>query len=158
MIAAMGKRTPSVVVIVGLLAGTVHADSKVEPAPDPWKQVFAASAVATAGLLGFSMYARVRMDDEASQATAMLPGTLDNLTEDDCHRADVIDPGGHFRSACRWESRGSTAMYFGLGFAAITAVTAYLAFVDKPVKRESKIAVTPSVSPDGAGALVEMRW
>lgn len=138
----------------------------VEP-PTIWKPVFAASLVAGIGSMAFSAYGYHRMRSEAGKVDAYAYGLYSTVSSDDCGRADLeID---HFASACAWRRRSIVTSVMAGGFGALALVAGYMAFVrdrteTPPVtrtaarRRDRPIAVLPTVSPDGAGATVQLDW
>ncbi|MDX2088365.1 MAG: hypothetical protein SFX73_10970 [Kofleriaceae bacterium] len=127
-----------------------------------WKPAFYATAIGTVALAALSVYAYADSQSLADGITGTRPGcTGDNcaLTQDDCGTT-VPNDSGNFEQACgryslhKWTLVGSVV----LGIAA--AGTGYMAFVRGGGSKESatKVAVTPTVGPDGSGAMVRVTW
>lgn len=149
-------RTVGIALIVVMMLGRSAAadDDKKH-----WRTAFVVSLAATVGVTAAAGLSLVSVHSEASQIEAMKVDG-DTITDDDCNdRSDILnDQGGHFDSACAWRSRYKTASVFTLGFAIVTVATAYLAFRGGDDPPSSPVTVTPTLSRDGAGAQLQMRW
>lgn len=133
-------------------------DPLVLPAPrslNPWKPIFGASLGLAITATVFTVYARHRTDDEASQASTVVSFPYRPLTDDDCGTAAGDAAGPHFARACTWSRRGTIGAYSALGFGAFTFVAAYFAFRSRG---DDAIVVTPTASKDGAGAELSLTW
>ncbi len=130
------------------------------PAPkpaNPWKPIFGVSLGLAIVATGFTFYAHDRSTDEAAKimASSAFPYTI---TDADCGRITLSDPSDarHFSNACAWSRRSAIAVYGGLGVGVFTFVAAYFAFRDRP--QDHGVAVTPTVTSDGAGAQLSLAW
>ncbi len=152
----MAKLLGIAVIVVMMVGGRVAA----EPERNPWKPVFFASLALTAGAATFWGVSYASMRSEADQIEATKPSGQP-ITQDDCNdRVDIVDDAGdHFDSACTWRSRSRTGTLFTVGFGIVTLASAYLAFVDRDdPPSSSNLAISPTITPDGAGATLRLRW
>jgi len=152
----MAKLLGIAVIVVVMVGGRVAA----EPEREPWKPVFFASLALTVGASAFWSLSYASMQSEASEIDATKPGG-GAITQDDCNdRVGIVgDAGGHFDSACTWRSRARTGTLLTVGFGVVTLATAYFAFVDRDDPAGgSNLAFAPTVTPDGAGATLRLRW
>ena len=152
-------RTLVIAAIVVTMLGRSAAADKAEDHRQ-WRAVFFGSLALTVGTGAFWSVAYASMRTEADQIVAT-KANGDGINQDDCNdRAGITgDADGHFDSACAWRSRSRTALLFNVGFGIVTLASIYLAFIeDDGAPQASKIAVTPTVGRDGAGAQVQLRW
>ena len=152
----MTKLLGIALIVVMMVGGRVAA----EPERQPWKPVFFASLALAVGATAFWGVSYASMKSEADQIEATKQGGQ-SITQDDCNdRVGIVgDAGDHFDSACAWRSRSRTGSMLALGFGVVTLASAYLAFVDHDdPPSHSNIAVAPTITPDGAGATLRLRW
>ena len=152
----MAKLLGIAVIVVMMVGGRAAA----EPEPNPWRPVFFASLALTIGATAFWGVSYASMKSEADQIEATKPSGQP-ITQDDCNdRVDIVDDtGGHFDSACSWRSRSRTGSLLTVGFGVVTLASAYLAFVDRDApSSSSNLAIAPTITPDGAGATLRLRW
>lgn len=136
-----------------------RAPAVTAPERNVWKPIFVGSLAATVGTAAFSIYGYNKMKSEASQVREISGGGGGwFVTNEDCGRPGVVeaDGGNHFASACAWSTRSGVAAWATIGLSAVTAATAYMAFVHK--RGESRVVVAPTVSTEGAGASMQMTW
>jgi hypothetical protein len=145
------KRMVAVVLVVVLSSTTAFADDR-----DLWRGAFAGSLTLTLGGVMFAWHGWNKVqeaEDELCDRGAYpddpsCPRPATPITREELDRLN--DKG----------ERGSTFATVGVGMVAVGAVlsgiTFYKGFVAKP--RERAVAITPTVSKDGAGAALTLRW
>lgn len=117
---------------------------------DLWKPTFVAAAVVTAGLAGFSTYEYVQMKGLENNLPA-------GSTEGSCKGATE----GSLQEACSHFKKHEISAYAAIGTGALVLVSGYFAFFhDRSGERDNggKLAITPQLSPDGAGATLSFGW
>jgi hypothetical protein len=144
------KRAMVVVTLLGLTS-QANADSR-----DTWQGVFAGSLTVAAGGLMIYVHGATKVSDAEDELCAR--GAY--LDDPSCSRAVTITPSELDRLNAKGE-RGATlanigAVTTGAGLA-LAGLAFYKGFIAKP-KRESTVLVTPTVSKDGAGAALQLRW
>jgi hypothetical protein len=153
----MTKALVVTLIAVMLVGRTAAAEEEREP----WKPVFVASLALTVGAGAFWGFSHLSMRSEADEIMAV-NAKGSTITQDDCNaRAGITgDTGDHFDSACTWRSRSRTASVLVIGFGIVTLATAYLAFVhgDEPAANRSSVSIAPTISREGAGAALSLRW
>ena len=149
----MAKTLVLAVLLVTLVRGSAAAES------EPWRPVFFSSLALTVGTSVLWAVSVVSVRSEADQIEATKPNG-EPITQDDCHaRGGVVDDvGGHFASACAWRSRSRTAAAFTVGFGVVALASAYFAFRGGDDEDSPKVSITPTISRDGAGAHLQLRW
>jgi hypothetical protein len=144
------KRAMVVVTLLGLTA-QAHADSR-----DTWQGVFAGSlTVATGGLLIY-VHGATKVSDAEDELCAR-GGYLDDPS---CSQTVTLTASDVDRLNAKGE-RGATLANIGFlttgAGLAVAGFAFYKGFIAKP-KRESAVLVTPTVSREGAGAALQLRW
>ncbi len=136
-----------------------------------WKPVFGVTLLATIGLAAYSSYAYVQMKSAADEFDGTRPGgTGGDITESDCDNVGAImqAPGpDHLQDACDRQRIHQITAIAAIGGAVVTGVVGYLAFgrssdgggeIASRHRRAPLIVVAPTVSPQGAGATLQLRW
>ena len=146
--------------VIALLVVTIARGTATAEEREPWKPVFFTSLALTVVTGAVWAVSVVSVQSEADQIAATKVGG-ETITQEDCSdRAGIVgDEGGHFASACEWRSRSRTAAVFTVGFGIATLASAYFAFRGgDDAAPSSNIAITPTLSRDGAGAQLRLRW
>lgn len=151
------------------LTKTLTLRSLAVEKPTVWKPVFFGALATSVGTLALGVYGRRRMQDEADRVSIDgFRGWI--LQGDDCGRSDLgVDVGGHFAKACSWHRRSQVALVAAGGLSVLTVVAGYLAFVrdrrelPPPTrivgrKPHRKLAVLPTLTPEAAGASLQLDW
>jgi len=138
-----------------------------------WKPVFGVTLIATIGLAAYSSYAYVQMKSAADAFDGTRPGGAGgDITESDCDNVGAImqAPGpDHLQDACDRQRIHQITAIAAIGGAVVTGVVGYLAFGRSDDGRDTTTAavrrrraptvvVAPTVSPQGAGATLHVRW
>ncbi len=136
-----------------------------------WKPVFGVTLLATIGLAAYSSYAYVQMKSAADELDGTRSGgTGGAITESDCDSIGAImqAPGpDHLQDACDSQRIHQITAIAAIGGAVVTGVVGYLAFgrsgdgggeIASRRRRAPLIVVAPTVSPQGAGATLQLRW
>lgn len=154
----MARTLVNALLVVTIVHGTAAADRERDP--EPWRKAFFASlalTVSTGVIWGLSI---TTLHSEADQIEAT-KANGDSITQDDCgdRRGISNDVDGHFASACSWRSVSRTAAVFTVGFGVATIASAVFAFRGgDDAAPSSNVSITPTISREGAGAQLRLRW
>jgi len=144
-------RAMVVVMVLGLTANA-RADSR-----DTWQAVFAGSATVT--LAGVIMY--VHGTGKVSDAEDELCERGGYPTDPKCQFDDPTLTQDEVDRLNAKGSRGQTIARIGAGTIAfglvMTGISGYKGFIAKK-KQETAVTFVPTVSKDGAGATLQVRW
>ncbi|MFN0252237.1 MAG: hypothetical protein ACKV2T_35500 [Kofleriaceae bacterium] len=166
----MRKATAVVVVLALASATTVVADDSSGPdrkAPETsqteerspvWFAAFATSTFAFVGGVTLWGYSTTSMHDEVELIRATNPTSNADITEQDCGNQAIEDVGGHLAKACTWRSRARVAMWTTAAAIPLAVITGYFAFRSLPKKEKRSVALIPTVTTDGASAMLDIRW
>lgn len=137
--------------------GPDAAPAEPEERSPVWFGAFVTSLAVGVGGIGLYVYGSKRVDDEAAQieVSAPRPGPI---TERDCGQPGIIDHNGHFESACAWVDRSRFALLTTAIALPFALMTGYLAFRKLPTRERSRVTLVPTVSTEGAGAMLDLRW
>jgi len=140
---------------------------------DPWKPIFGVTAATALGFTVYSLYALYQAkastddisDPEKEFIISQRPGTRPPMppavSNDDCtdaNRAAAMS-GQAFKDACDYDDKNRTFAYVAVGVGAVALVAGYFAFVHEGKQEpKSSVAITPTLSPDGAGATLRIDW
>jgi hypothetical protein len=160
------SKSAAVVLVVALVSGTAFANDTVpENQPESeerspvWLGAFIASSTVFVGSLSLYLYGGHRVDEEASLVQATdIDNPQDALSNEDCNNENIVDRGGHFRSACTWSNRTRIAGPVILASGLFAIVTGYLAFRAQPKKEKRSVAFVPTVTTQSAGAMLDVHW
>ncbi|MDB4962788.1 MAG: hypothetical protein JWP01_2787, partial [Myxococcales bacterium] len=128
-----------------------------------WKPIFGITAVVAVGLGGYSLFEYTKMTSEAK----LFRGTRKNGATGDVNQADCEDPskvmetsqGNHLENACSHYQTHKNMGYAAAAVGAVAVVTGVVAFyVVKKKEAPGRVAITPSVSPQGASASLSFEW
>jgi hypothetical protein len=145
--------------VIALLVVTMVRGAAAAEEREPWKPVFFTSLALTVVTGAVWAVSIASVQSEADQIVATKAGG-ETITQEDCSdRAGITgDDGGHFSSACEWRSRSRSAAVFTVGFGIVTLASAYFAFRGGDEAPASTVSITPTLSRDGAGAQLQLRW
>jgi hypothetical protein len=122
-----------------------------------FRGVFASSLIASTALMSAAIYYNLSWRADIDNVRVAKPED-GSITQDDCGRSDIEDKNGIFTSMCAKRDRSRILGIAGLAMAPVVAATFYFGFV-RISKREVKtIAIIPTVTPQVAGATLDIRW
>jgi len=136
---------------------------------DPWKPVFGVSLAASVGLVVYSWIKSSDMKDKAIglQGTR-IGGDMGPIDQGDCGDQVMTTTPELFRETCSLYDKHLYSAIAAGGFGALVLVSGYMAFVrshkepaaSTSARRTHKpsIALTPTLSPEGAGATLRIDW
>ncbi|HEY5950980.1 MAG TPA: hypothetical protein VIV40_36055 [Kofleriaceae bacterium] len=148
------KRAMVVITLLGLTA-QANADNR-----EAWQAVFAGSVTVAVGGVVMYVHGATKVDDARDELCARgaypydahcpQPSTYPTITQADIDRLNAKG------------DRGAVIANLGAATTGIGVIVAgialYKGFIAKPKKQESAVVVTPTVSKDGAGAALQLRW
>jgi hypothetical protein len=122
-----------------------------------WRAAFVTSSVAFIGLAGAHFYYWSSWHGDVDNIRASKSGS-GVITQDDCaHPERVDDKNGVFTSLCRKRDRSLLFGTAAMLTVPLAVVTGYFAFFHV-TRREKTIAIVPTVTPQVAGATLDIRW
>lgn len=132
---------------------------------DPWKPIFGFTAATALGLGVYSVFkwnesrAPSLTADEKTAIRLHSPGEI--INQGDCTDAVLMDPatGKSFAASCAAYDTHVTFAFVAGGVGAVALVAGYFAFVRGGKHEPARsVALTPTLSPDGAGATLRLEW
>jgi hypothetical protein len=127
-----------------------------------WKPIFGVTAIAALGLGGYSLFEYTKMTSEAKLFRGTRKsGATGPVNEADCENPSNVtetSTGNHLGNACSHYKTHKNTGYAAAAVGAVAVVTGVVAFFVVNKESPSRVAVTPSVSPEGASASLSFEW
>lgn len=131
----------------------------------PWKPIFGVTAAAALGLGAYSLIkwneSRAPSLTTAERAAIESHSPGADINQNDCTEAVLMDPmtGKNFADSCAAYDTHVTFAIIAGSVGAVALVAGYFAFVrGGKAEPSSRIAITPTLSPEAAGATLRLEW
>ncbi len=136
---------------------------------DPWKPVFGVSLAASVGLVVYSWIKSSDMKDKAiGLEGTRIGGDMGPIDQGDCGDQVMTTTPELFQETCSLYDKHVYSAIAAGGFGALVLVSGYMAFFrshkepapSTSARRTHKpsMALTPTLSPEGAGATLRIDW